>query len=243
MWLWAFERYEKICYTCIQNFVSGATTPHQWAPSSPSKVNKDFISLRATVTQDIAALSDVKYDEYRILRAFFDHSFGKDLYPEWMAPIINLKESDYIWGATFLNGDKALKEFANGVCDEENWRLRAGNVYFSSEHQEVLKRKKELWRSCSLKSILMSLKARSKRLLITTWRWVNLRIRMEEVAWKRRLSWAIWKRDSCIVKVSYSAVVNNGMTVWKGGKTLELIYPTCSRSVSFFCTVFVSYAT
>ncbi len=43
----------------IQNFVSGATTPHQWAPSSPSKVNKDFITLRATVSQDIAALSEL----------------------------------------------------------------------------------------------------------------------------------------------------------------------------------------
>ena len=43
----------------IQNFVSGATAPHQWAPSSPSKVNKDFITLRATVAQDIAALSEL----------------------------------------------------------------------------------------------------------------------------------------------------------------------------------------
>ena len=39
----------------IQNFVNGSTTPHQWAPSSPSKVNKDFTVLRTAVLQDIAS--------------------------------------------------------------------------------------------------------------------------------------------------------------------------------------------
>ena len=43
----------------VRNFVSGSITPHQWAPSSPSKVNKDFISLRATVAQDIAPLAEL----------------------------------------------------------------------------------------------------------------------------------------------------------------------------------------
>ena len=38
----------------IQNFVNGSSTPHQWAPSAPSKVNQDFNVLRAAVAQDIA---------------------------------------------------------------------------------------------------------------------------------------------------------------------------------------------
>ena len=39
----------------IQNFVNGSSTPHQWAPSSPSKVNQDFTVLRTAVVQDIAS--------------------------------------------------------------------------------------------------------------------------------------------------------------------------------------------
>ncbi len=45
----------------IQNFVNGSTTPHQWAPSSPSKVNKDFMALRAVVVQDIATLPELHF--------------------------------------------------------------------------------------------------------------------------------------------------------------------------------------